>query len=227
MASPVADTPKTPGIAVPPPAPPVDPPDEGGGWGGPDDSLNPAARPLLTNAQLAMLVLIAAEAMFFAGLIGAFFVFRFSGQPWPPPFQPRLPIALTALNTLFLLASSATMVQAQRALRRENHGMLLRFLGMTAGLGALFLLIQGFEWVRLLSFGLTASSGVYGSTFYTIIGTHAFHVFCGVVWLLAVLVRAALGAYSPQRRGAAVCCGMYWHLVVGLWPVLFILVYLI
>ncbi|MBI3127895.1 MAG: cytochrome oxidase subunit III, partial [Candidatus Tectomicrobia bacterium] len=64
-------------------------------------------------------------------------------------------------------------------------------------------------------FGLTASSGVYGSTFYTIIGTHAFHVFCGVVWLLAVLVRAA------------VCCGMYWHLVVGLWPVLFILVYLI
>jgi heme/copper-type cytochrome/quinol oxidase subunit 3 len=181
----------------------------------------------MTNAQIAMLVLIAAEVMFFAGLIGAFLVFRFSGRPWPPPFQPRLPVGITAVNTVFLLASSWTMLQAQRALRRGERGMLLRYLGATGALGTLFLLIQGFEWVRLLSFGLTASSGVYASTFYTIIGTHAFHALCGVLWLLVVIVHASRGAYSPRRPGAVVPCGMYWHLVVGLWPVLFVLVYLI
>ena len=225
MALPVADTTKRSGIAFPPP--PEDPPAGGGGWNGPDDADFPSASPFLTNAQLAMLVLIAAEVMFFAGLIGAFLVFRFSGRPWPPPFQPRLPVGLTTANTILLLASSWTMIQAQRGLRRGDRAMLLRFLGATGALGALFLLIQGFEWLRLLSFGLTASSGVYASTFYTIIGTHGFHVFCGVLWLLVILARAAAGAYSPRRRGAVVACGMYWHLVVGLWPVLFVLVYLI
>lgn len=228
MAIPVADSPKTHReAAFPPPPPPAEPPGRGGGGNGPGDPSPPAGgAPLLGNAQLAMLVIIAAEIMFFAGLIGAFLVFRFSGQPWPPPFQPRLPVGLTAVNTLFLLASSWTMVQAQRALRRGDKGALLRFLGATGVLGTLFLAIQGFEWARLLSFGLTASSGVYASTFYTIIGAHGFHVFCGVVWLLGVIARAALGAYTAERRGAVVPCGMYWHLVVGLWPVLFVLVYL-
>lgn len=228
MASPTADFAKTRREASsPPPPPPKEPPSEGGGGSGPGEPAPPAAEaPFIGNAQLAMLVLIAAEVMFFAGLIGAFLVFRFSGKPWPPPFQPRLPVGITAVNTLFLLASSWTMIQAQRALRRGDKGALVRFLGLTGALGALFLAIQGYEWLRLLSFGLTASSGVYGSVFYTLIGTHGFHVFCGVLWLLGVIARAAGGAYGPARRGAVVPCGMYWHLVVGLWPVLFVLVYL-
>ncbi|MEK6711417.1 MAG: heme-copper oxidase subunit III [Nitrospinota bacterium] len=228
MALPVADSPKTPREAAsPPPPPPAEPPSHGGGGNGPGDPMPPANVPLLSNAQLAMMVVIAAEVMFFAGLIGAFLVFRFSGRPWPPPFQPRLPVGITAVNTLILLASSWTMIRAQRALRRGDRPDLVRFLGLTGALGAVFLLIQGYEWMRLLSFGLTASSGVYASTFYTIIGSHGVHVLCGVLWLLGVTARAAGGAYAPERRGAVVPCGMYWHLVVGLWPVLFVLVYLV
>jgi len=174
-----------------------------------------------------MVVFIAAELMFFAGLIGAFLVFRFSGKPWPPPFQPRLPVGVTAVNTLFLLASSYTMARAQGALRGGDTARLARFLTLTGALGTLFLAVQGYEWVRLLSFGLTASSGVYGSTFYTIIGTHGFHVLCGVTWLIVVLVRARMGRYSAAHRTGVIICGMYWHLVVGLWPVLFFLVYLL
>ena len=227
MTFPVADPPKAHReAAFPPPLPPAEPPAQGGGGDSPGGAPE-AGVPFFSNAQLAMIVIIAAEIMFFAGLIGAFLVFRFSGRPWPPPFQPRLPVGITAVNTLFLLASSWTMIQAQRALRRGDRGQLLRLLGATGGLGTLFLLIQGFEWARLLSFGLTASSGVYASTFYTIIGAHGFHVLCGVAWLLGIIARAALGAYTPEQRGAVVPCGMYWHLVVGLWPVLFVLVYLV
>ena len=213
------------------PPPPPEPPDDNGGGenGGGDDSPDSpsAGKPLLGNTQLAMLVLIAAEVMFFSGLVGAFLVFRFSGKPWPPPFQPRLPVEVTAVNTLFLLLSSYTMVRAQLALKRNDANALPRLLTITGALGVLFLAIQGYEWIRLVSFGLTASANVYGSIFYTIIGTHGVHVLSAVVWLVVVLVHAHLGRYSAQKPAGVIACAMYWHLVVGLWPILFYLVYLL
>ena len=212
---------------APPPEPPDPPEDNGGGGGDDDGDALPAKKPLLGNAQIAMLVLIAAEIMFFSGLVGAFLVFRFSGKPWPPPFQPRLPIEVTAVNTAFLLFSSWTMARAQAALKKNDVRTLPRLLTATGALGVLFLSIQGFEWVRLVNFGLTASSNVYGSIFYTIIGTHGFHVLSAVVWLVVVLVRAHMGKYSARNPAGVVTCAMYWHLVVGLWPLLFCLVYLL
>ena len=222
------ETPEQWGGGAPPP-PPEPPDDNGGDGGGGDDSPDSpsAGKPLLGNTQLAMLVLIAAEVMFFSGLVGAFLVFRFSGKPWPPPFQPRLPVEVTAVNTAFLLLSSYTMVRAQFAIKRADTKALPRLLTITGVLGVLFLAIQGYEWIRLVSFGLTASANVYGSIFYTIIGTHGVHVLSAVAWLVVVLVRAHMGRYSAQKPAGVVACAMYWHLVVGLWPILFYLVYLL
>jgi heme/copper-type cytochrome/quinol oxidase subunit 3 len=62
-----------------------------------------------------MLAFLSAETMFFAGLISAFFVLRLSAAVWPPPLQPRLPVLVTGLNTLVLLASSVAMLAALRA----------------------------------------------------------------------------------------------------------------
>lgn len=224
MEAPTKETPT--GWGGTPPPPPPEPPDEPEG-DRPGDS-PPARKPLLGNAQLAMLVLIAGEVMFFSGLVGAFLVFRFSGKPWPPPFQPRLPVEVTAVNTAFLLLSSCFMARAQRAVKSAGgEGDVPRLLAATGALGVLFLAIQGYEWVRLVNFGLTASANVYGSIFYAIIGTHGFHVLSAVVWLLVVLVRAQLGGYSARNPTGVITCAMYWHLVVGLWPVLFYLVYVL
>ena len=205
------------------------PPPEGAGpnGGGDDDRPDrPQTAPLIENAQLAMVIFILAEMMFFSGLIGAFLVFRFGGQPWPPPFQPRLPVGVTALNTLFLLTSSYTFIRAKKSLRKGDNQGLCTFLTITASLGIVFLLIQGYEWLQLLNFGLRVSTGTYASTFYTIVGAHAFHVFSAVMWLLVVLTRAWRGHFSPENATGVTTCGMYWHLVVGLWPLLFFLVYL-
>lgn len=203
------------------------PPGTGPGGGGDGDRPDtPPAAPLIGNAQLAMVIFILAEVMFFTGLIGAFLVFRFSGQPWPPPFQPRLPVGVTAVNTLFLLASSYTFIRAKKSVRNGDTRGLCAFLTITASLGLVFLLIQGYEWLQLLNFGLRVSTGTYASTFYTIVGAHAFHVFSAVSWLLVVLIRAWRGHFSPENHIAITTCGMYWHLVVGLWPLLFFLIYL-
>jgi heme/copper-type cytochrome/quinol oxidase subunit 3 len=173
-----------------------------------------------------MLMLLGGEAMFFGGLVVSFLHLRLEAPIWPPPGQPRLPVGLTAVNTVVLLASSAMLVRALRRGRAGDAAGLVRGLGWAWVLGALFLVIQGVEWSRLVHFGLRMSSGVYGATFYTLIGIHGAHVLGAVVWLTVVLWLARRGAYARTRRAGLVCCAMYWHFVVALWPILYLLVYL-
>jgi len=202
---------------TPPPPPPT-----GGGDG--DEGQQPRR---LDNVRVAMLFLIAGEVMFFAGLVSGFLVLRTSAAVWPPPLQPRLPVGVTGLNTLVLLGSSVAMHRMVRAIRRGDRIELVRRLGLVAVLGAAFLVIQGYEWVRLVAFGLTLASSAYGTTFYTIIGTHAVHVVGALVWVLASLALAARGRFSPERSAPLRACAMYWHFVVALWPILYVTVYLL
>ncbi|MDZ4338769.1 MAG: cytochrome c oxidase subunit 3 [candidate division NC10 bacterium] len=201
----------------PPPDSPRDP-------FGPGDN-GRGQRPV-SNARLGMLIFLGAEAMFFAGLIGAFLVFRLGSATWPPPGQPYLRDGVTGINTVVLLFSAYTMRRALRAVRAGDRRGLVGSLVMTALLGTVFLGVQGYEWVRLVRFGFTLASGTYGATFYTLIGLHGAHVFGAVLWLLIVLAGAWSHRFSPARHVGVTLCGMYWYFVVGLWPVLYTLVYL-
>jgi heme/copper-type cytochrome/quinol oxidase subunit 3 len=212
---------RTPG---PPPFSPEPPDDYGhGDRHGDDDDQRGAP---LSNARLGMLIFLGAETMFFAGLVGAFLVYRTANETWPPMSMPRLPAEVTGINTLILLYSAATMWRASRAIRVGQQQELTRMLLHTAILGVVFLSVQGYEWVKLIGYGLTLSSGVYGATFYMLIGCHALHVFGAVVWLFSVWLRATQQRYTATRRTGVVLCGMYWLYVVSLWPVLYWLVYL-
>jgi heme/copper-type cytochrome/quinol oxidase subunit 3 len=201
-------------------SPPEFPRDPFGGGGD-----GQAVRPV-SNARLGMLIFLGAEAMFFAGLIGSFLVFRLGSVTWPPAGQPYLPVGVTGVNTLILLFSAVTMRRAIRAIRGGNRHGLVTWLLVTALLGVIFLGVQGYEWVRLIQFGFTLSSGTYGATFYTLIGLHGAHVFGAVIWLLIVLAGARANRFSATRHVSVTLCTMYWYFVVGLWPVLFTLVYL-
>ena len=185
-----------------------------------------APDPPIAPAVLATIFLIAGEIVFFAGLIFAFWVLRLGAPVWPPPLQPRLPVGVTGANTLVLLASSATMVAAARALRRGDRRGLGRRLAATGALGAVFLGVQGYEWVRLVGFGLTAASGTYGATFYMLVGAHAAHLLVALAWLAAVAWLAATGRLALARPAPVNACALYWHFVVTLWPVLYVSVYL-
>lgn len=183
-------------------------------------------RPPVSNARLGMLIFLGAEVMFFAGLIGAFLVFRLGSGAWPPPGLPRLPMAVTTINTAILLGSAYTMSRALRAIRGGNRQGLANGLLATALLGVIFLGVQGSEWIRLVRFGLTPAAGPYGATFYTLIGIHGFHVLGAVLWLLMVLIGASRNRFSAENPIGVELSGMYWYFVVALWPILFVLVYL-
>jgi heme/copper-type cytochrome/quinol oxidase subunit 3 len=205
-----------------PPGPPPERPD-GNGDGDPRPGPD---RRAAANARLGMWMLLGGETMFFGGLVIAFLHLRLGAATWPPPGQPRLPVGLTAVNTVVLLASSGMLVRALGALRAGRRGAFVRALASTWALGILFLLIQGVEWTRLVQFGLRVSSGIYGATFYTLIGVHGLHVLGAVLWMGGALWLARRGGYTAERHVSLACCAMYWHYVVALWPVLYVLIYL-
>ncbi|MCB1120162.1 MAG: cytochrome c oxidase subunit 3, partial [Verrucomicrobiae bacterium] len=156
-------------------------------------------------------------------LISAFMIVKAGNVMWPPPGQPRLPIELTAINTLFLVASAVTIYLSNKSLNAGNEAKSIKQLGLTIILGGTFLAIQGFEWIRMLSFGLTFTSSNYGSFFYMIIGSHGLHVVGGMLVLINVFLKFAKGnLLKPRFWGAQT----FWYFVVGVWPVLYVLVYL-
>lgn len=184
-----------------------------------------ALRPLVPSSVVGMLIFVMAEAMFFAALFSAYTIVSAGADNWPPLGQPRLPVASTAFNTLALLLSGWTMFRANRhfAARPPRLEATRRFLLATILLGGFFVLFQGFEWLRLLHYGLTMVSSSYGSFFYLLIGTHALHAIAALIVLLMVFSKLRQGRMGKgQFWGAQV----FWYFVVGIWPVLYVLIYL-
>ena len=159
--------------------------------------------------------------MLFAALLFAFWVLRLGVPVWPPPLQPRLPVGVTSLNTLVLLASAAAVGAGIRDGRGGHSVGATRGLAVGAALGALFIVIQWYEWIRLVGFGITVTSGTYGALFYAVIGMHAIHVVVALTWLLGML------AVSNRNIASLEACALYWHFVVALWPVLYVAIYLL
>ena len=116
------------------------------------------------------------------------------------------------------------MWRVVRFLRQHDKNAAVRWMVATTVLGALFLAIQGSEWARLIRFGLTMTSSLYGGMFYLIVGAHALHLAVAVAVLSFVAARVWRGRYDVDFRGV-VACSVYWSFVVILWPIIYALVY--
>jgi cytochrome c oxidase subunit 3 len=171
---------------------------------------------------MGMLIFVICEAMLFAGLISAFTILRAAALVWPPPGQPRLPVASTAFNTALLLASGALLAIAQRVFRRDRARTRRPF-WLAALLGAGFVAFQGVEWFRLIRQGLTLTSSTLGSFFYLIVGMHALHAIAALALLVYTGVRLQRGWLAQSQLATA---AVFWYFVVILWPILYGVVYL-
>lgn len=163
---------------------------------------------------IAIVLVLMAETMLFAGLIGACVLMR-SRAPgaWPPADLPRLPWGVTLANTLALLA---TVPMLSSGVARVSSPLVLA----SAGLGFLFLIVQGFEWTRMLAW--RAADPAYTGMFDALIGTHALHVLAGAIaltWVALTMRRLE----DPTMRLKVTTT--YWYFVVAVWPILYALVY--
>jgi len=183
---------------------------------------DPRLRPILPSPVLGMLIFVIAEMMMFAGLMSAFSIVKAGALGWPPPGQPRLPVEATAFNTAALLASAVVLFFANRAYAR-NRDLAKRLLFTAIGFGAFFVVFQGFEWVSLIRQGLTLTSSNHGSFFFLIVGMHGIHAIAGLMVLGSAGLKFSKGLLAPSGFAAA---QVFWYFVVGLWPLLYFMVYL-
>ena len=187
------------------------------------------------NLKLGMWVFLLSEVMFFSSLIGAYIILRFAHpEHWAEPNEV-LNVPLTGFNTFMLICSSVTMVKAFAAIEHGDQAGLRKWLIATIILGASFVGIQVFEYIKLAGHGFVPSVAgyaaeggpLYGSTFYTMTGFHGAHVTLGVVALIFTTIKAFRGKYSATDYGGVEIMGLYWHFVDLVWIILFTIVYLI
>jgi cytochrome c oxidase subunit III len=181
----------------------------------------------ISSSLLGMVLFIASEVMFFGGLFGAYFTIRSAAPEWPPPDNPHLSAPYAAVLTAILVTSSVTMQFGVWAIRKNNQRRLILWLAVSLLLGAIFLAMQALEYANLIEEGMTLSSGVFGSTFYTLTGFHGAHVAGGAAFILIVLLRARSGQFTARYHDTVEMASYYWHFVDVVWIGLFSTIYLL
>jgi heme/copper-type cytochrome/quinol oxidase subunit 3 len=190
---------------------------------------------MVYNLKLGMWVFLLSEVMFFTSLIGSYIILRFAHPDHFAEPGVVLNVPLTAANTFLLICSSVSMVKAFAAITQGDQKGLKRWLLVTILLGASFVGVQAYEYIKLVEHGFVPAAAsyaaeggpLYGATFYTMTGFHGAHVSIGVLCLIFVYVRAARGKYSAESYGGVEIMGLYWHFVDLVWILLFTIVYLI
>lgn len=183
-----------------------------------------------------MIMFIASEVMFFVAWFWAYFdVAIYSneaiqqarveklGGTWPPKgIEVFNPWHLPLLNTLILLTSGTTVTWAHHALLENDRKGLKQALWVTIALGALFTVVQVYEYGHA---AFSFSGHIYGATFFMATGFHGFHVLIGTIFLAVCLYRAYQNHFTPQRHLGFEFAAWYWHFVDVVWLFLFAAIY--
>jgi cytochrome c oxidase subunit III len=171
-----------------------------------------------------MFSLIAAETAIFVIFIVAYIFYIGKSLSGPTPQVLEVPI----FNTICLLSSSLTIHLAVRALQRGKIAAFKLFWFLTLLLGAIFLIGTGREWHRLIyGLGLTISTNLFGTTYYSLVGLHAFHVSVGLLGLGIVMALSLAARVKEQHADRVDVFSLYWHFVDAVWLAVFTVVYLV
>jgi cytochrome c oxidase subunit 3 len=180
---------------------------------------------LHSRGLVGMFSLIAAESAIFTIFVVAYIFYIGKSLSGP---MPKDVLETPIFNTICLLSSSVTIHLAVRALRKAKGGVFGLWWFVTMSLGAVFLVGTAREWHRLIfDEGLTVSTNLFGTTYYSLVGLHALHVTVGLLALGIGLVFALLGKVKPEHSERVDVFSLYWHFVDAVWVVVFTVVYII
>jgi cytochrome c oxidase subunit 3 len=177
------------------------------------------------RGKVGMACLILAESAIFTIFVVAYLFYIGKSLTGP---TPRQVLETPIFYTICLLSSSLTIHFAAKFLERGRRGAFLLLWLLTITLGALFLYGTGVEWHRLIyEHGLTISTNLFGTTYYSLVGLHASHVIAGLTMLSIVLLFGLAGRVGPEHSARVNVLSMYWHFVDVVWIVVFTVVYVI
>lgn len=175
--------------------------------------LSPAV-PAVDRGRVGVMLFLATETMFFAGLLSALVVLA-------PAKSVELDLPLALAMTALLLASSLLLhLGLARRGGAPSMSLALSFGALLCGAG--FLALMGHEWDALFAAGHRPSADLWQACFFVLTGVHGLHVLGGVAWLACGWTAQARGGTGRALELGA----MYWHFVDAVWLVLLWMLYL-
>ena len=191
-------------------------------------------------ARAGMWLFILVVAIVFVSMLLGYLVVRIDPDPdvpWKGSRTPGLPLALL-VSTVALIASSVTHHRALAAARATGGVAVWRWMAVTCGLAAIFLVTQGLAWVQMWQ-GLPVAPpdlppeagdpllpDLFSWTFFVLTGLHAAHVVGGCVGLGLVTAHAHASRYGPGRSNGVLLSAMYWHSLDAIWIVTYLTLWL-
>jgi len=192
------------------------------------DRLNLTAAPewsLPSSRKVAIASLIVTESAMFTIFVVAYVYYI--GKSLSGPYPSEV-LETPIVSTICLLASSLTIMLAERSFKRESIGGFRLWWSITILLAAIFLGSTAAEWRRLIvDHHLTVSTNLFGTTFYSLVGLHASHVIIGFTLLTLVLVLSLKNSIRRADGERIEMLSWYWHFVDAVWVVVFTVVYVI
>jgi cytochrome c oxidase subunit 3 len=180
---------------------------------------------LPSRGRVGMVSLIAAESAIFTIFVVAYIFYVGKSLSGP---TPRDLLTIPVFATICLLSSSLTIHLAVRALRSTKIGSFGFWWFVTLTLGTIFLIGTAREWHRFIFHdGLTVSTNLFGTTYYSLVGLHAFHVTFGLIVIAIVMTFTLLGKVTSTYSERLDVFSLYWHFVDAVWVVVFTVVYII
>jgi cytochrome c oxidase subunit 3/cytochrome o ubiquinol oxidase subunit 3 len=180
---------------------------------------------LPSRGRVGMYCVISAEAAIFTIFVVAYLFYVGKSLTGP---TPRDVLHAPIFFTICLLSSSLTIHLAVKSLKGAKVGGFALWWLFTLALGATFLAGTAREWQHLIyDEGLTIQTNLFGTTYYSLVGLHAFHVTVGLLAITTVLLFALLGYVRQEHAERVDVLALYWHFVDAVWVVVFAVVYVI
>ena len=177
------------------------------------------------RGRVGMWSMIVAESAIFTIFVVAYLYY--SGKSLSGP-TPREVLEVPIFISICLFSSSFTIVMGEKAIHRGNIKLFTVWLFATIALGAIFVIGSFREWYRLIyEHGVTISSSLFGTTFYSLVGLHLSHVIVGLTMLSLVLIFSLLGSVKQEHAERIGVLALYWHFVDTVWGVVLSVVYFI
>jgi cytochrome c oxidase subunit 3/cytochrome o ubiquinol oxidase subunit 3 len=180
---------------------------------------------LPSRGRVGMYSLISAESAIFSIFVVAYLFY--AGKSLTGPL-PKDVLHAPIFFTVCLLSSSLTIHFAVKSLKKAKISNFARWWFLTLALGAIFLAGTAREWHHLIcDEGLTIRTNLFGTTYYSLVGLHAFHVTVGLLSIATVLLFVLPGYVKQEHAERVDILALYWHFVDAVWVVVFTVVYVI
>ena len=182
-----------------------------------------------SSRKVAMILVIFTESALFIIFVIAYLFYI--GKSLVPPYPHQLlefPREFPWLGSILLFGSSGTVMVAEHHLKKGSKGGFHLWWGITLACGIGFLFWTASEWLKLIYHdGLTISTNLFGTTFYSLVGLHASHVIVGAILLSIILIASLRGRIQHRHHENIEIISWYWHFVDCVWAVVVTVVYII